>query len=320
MRSFTAAMLAVAVLSSAAGTAFAADVEKKSDAADKPADKPADKATDKATTTTTTTSAGATGTAAATTTETTTATATSTEAATAPTSIPADSVDKNDAREIPGQTYYFVGLRYRHTILPKFLLNLFVDGGPTAVSIPSFGVEAGMRKDGFDVIGALTYSDYSTDRFPFKGKSEADTAYELVTSNLKLINATVDFLWSVDFSTKVAFQYGVTAGVAVVLGDLKRTQAKPASGNAPGDPYSYVPCSGVRDPQAPAYCDDSNNHYGDYAESSWFNGGKKPNFYAVFGPMFSLRYKPVHQFVARVDVGFNIFTGFFFGPALNYGF
>lgn len=236
------------------------------------------------------------------------------------TTVTADApTSSSDPREVEGKTYYFVGARYRHTFLPKWMLNLFVDGGPSVVSIPSFGVEGGFRKDGFDIIGAISYADYSMSEFPFKGKSEADTAYEAVKSNLKLINLSADFLWGTDFSPKFAFQYGVTAGLAIVLGDLHRNQIKPASGSAPGDPNSYVHCNGPKDPGSGGYCDDSNDHYGDYTDSSWFNGGKKPNLYPIFGPMIAFRYKPAKQFVARLDGGFNLFSGFFFGLGLSYG-
>lgn len=275
----------------------------------KPDDKkPADSTDASATTTTTATETASGG-----------AEVSTSEAAPAPSSLPAEKMDSSDPHEIPGKTYYFVGLRYINTILPKFMLNLFVDGGPKTVDIHTFGVEGGMRKDGFDIIGAITYSSYAMDPFPFKGKSEADTAYEIVTSNLKLINFTVDFLWSAGDHPSYQFQYGVTTGLALVLGDLGRVQGKPPTGSAPGDPYTYVPCAGQNDPQAPTYCDTSNNHYGDYKEPSWFNGGSKPNIYAVFGPQIGFRWKPVKQFVARITAGFNIFTGFFFGIAGNYG-
>ena len=257
-----------------------------------------------------------------------TTTTDSTTAASTTTTAPATSAststngDKpastSDPVEVEGQTYYFIGARYRHTFLPKWMLNLFVDGGPSVVSIPSFGVEGGFRKDGFDIIGAITYADYGMPTFPFKGKSEADTAYERVTSNLKLINLSVDFLWGTDFSPKFSFQYGATAGLAIVLGDLHRNQAKPPTGTSPSDPNGYVDCPPEERGKS-AYCDDSNDHYGNYTDASWFNGGKKPNLYPIFGPMIAFRYKPVKQFVARLDGGFNLFSGFFFGLGLSYG-
>jgi len=235
-------------------------------------------------------------------------------------------VDPSDPTEDPSKTYYFIGLRYRHTFLPKWMLNLFVAGGPTVVSIPSFGLEGGMRKDGFDTIVSLTYADWSMKPFPFKGLDEDDTAYEIVKSDLKLYNIAVDLLWSTDFNKMFAFTYGATAGISIVTGDLARTQARPPGGDnkaLAGDAYEYVPCeanaAGTGPATKGAYCDGSNDHYGDYKDKSWFNGGKKPNLYAIFGPQLGFRFKPVKQFVARADVGFNIFAGFFFGVGLQYG-
>jgi hypothetical protein len=241
-------------------------------------------------------------------------------------------LDANDPTEDPSKTYYFVGLRYRHSILPKFMLNLFVAGGPKAVSIPSFGLEGGMRKDGFETLLSLTYADWGMDPFPFKGLDEDDTAYEIVKSDLKLYNVAVDLLWSTDFNKMFSFLYGATAGISIVTGDLYRAQAMPAGGDnkaLAGDPYTYVPCPANAAGNGPAakgaYCDASNDHYGDpanksgYSDKSWFNGGKKPNLYAIFGPQIGFRFKPVKQFVARVDVGWNIFIGPFFGLGLQYG-
>ncbi len=241
-------------------------------------------------------------------------------------------IDPNDPKEDPSKTYYFVGLRYRHTFLPKWMLNLFVSGGPSVVSIPAFGLEGSMRKDGFDTTLSLTYADWSMKAFPFKGLDEADTAFEIVKSDLKLYNIAVDLLWSTDLNNMFSFVYGATAGISVVTGDLYRSQARPSGGDneaLKGDPETYVPCDANAAGTGPAtpgkYCDSSNDHYGDpanskgYNDKSWFNGGKKPNLYAIFGPQLGFRIKPVKQFVARVDIGFNIFAGFFFGAGLQYG-
>ena len=37
--------------------------------------------------------------------------------------------DSSDTRELPGQKYQFIGLRYRGTIIPQFFESLFVDDG-----------------------------------------------------------------------------------------------------------------------------------------------------------------------------------------------
>jgi hypothetical protein len=231
-----------------------------------------------------------------------------------------DKLSDSSAAELDGKDYYFVGLRYRHTILPKFLINLFADGGPSVVSVPGFGIEASKRRDGFEMVGALTYVDYSMNPFPFKGKNEADYAYEIVESKLKMINATADFLWSSKLSgDNLQFLYGLTAGIGLVWGDLYRTQAKPANGgSAPGDPNTYVPCQ-TSEKGSTLYCSGDNNHYPGYSEPSWAGGGYRPIIYPTFGMQLGLRWKPIKQVVGRLDVGYNLFSGFFFGLGVDYG-
>ncbi len=230
--------------------------------------------------------------------------------------------DPNGAYEAEGKDYYFVGLRYRHTILPKFLINLFVDGGPSVVSIPGFGIEASKRRDGFEMIGALTYQNWGMDPFPFKGKNESDYAYEIAQSQIKMLNATADFLWSSKLSgQELQFQYGLTAGIGVVWGDLIHQQARPANGgDSPGNPSTYVPCQGPGDAGSNSYCNPNDNQrWAGYKEPSWAGGGYKPIIYPTFGLQLGLRWKPVKQFVGRLDVGYNLFSGFFFGVGADYG-
>jgi hypothetical protein len=233
-----------------------------------------------------------------------------------------EKISSSDPREETGKTYYFVGLRYRQTFLPKFMLGLFVAGGPSTVSIPSFGIEGTMRKDGFDTTLHLTYADWGMEPFPFKGKDEANTAWEIVESRLKLINLGVDLLWGTDFSKMFSFQYGITAGISAVIGDLARVQGRPKAGTTDdSNPDNIEKCPGANGKPTvrSAYCAEDNDHYGDYTEKSWFNGGKKPNLYASFGPQLGFRFKPVKQFMARVFFGWDLFSGPFFGLNGNYG-
>jgi len=243
------------------------------------------------------------------------------EAAAKPAKPEEEKLAPNDAKELPGKTYYFIGARWRQTLLPSFMINLFVAGGPPAVWIPSFGVEGTMRRDGFDTTLYLTYADWSMDAFAFKGKDEANTAWEIVNSRLKLINIGVDLLWGADFNKNFSFQYGITTGIAIVLGDLARVQGKPKAGGNPDNPDDIEPCPSVLTGPTPGYqyCTSDNNHYGDYTEPSWFNGGKKPNVYASFGPQIGMRFKPGKPFMARLNVGWDIFQGPFFGLNGSYG-
>ncbi len=234
------------------------------------------------------------------------------------------SLSPNSAHEEEGKDYYFIGLRYRHTLLPQFLLNMFVDGGPSVVSIPGIGLEVSKRRDGFELVGALTYQNWGMSAFPFKGKSESDYAWETVQSKLQMINATADFLWSTKINgDEVEFLYGVTAGIAFVWGDLLHAQSHPPNGTSPGKPSSYVACQpsdATSGPWAGNYCNAAdNNRWAGYVEPSWANGGYRPMLWPTFGPQLGLRIKPTKQFVARVDLGVNVFSGIFLGIGADYG-
>ena len=53
----------------------------------------------------------------------------------------------------------------------------------------------------------------------------------------------------------------------------------------------------------------------------WFNGGSVPNLYFRFAvPNIALRIKPISQLLIRIDGGFDLFSGFFTGGSISYGF
>jgi hypothetical protein len=217
--------------------------------------------------------------------------------------------------ELPGKTYMFVGARYRAIILPKFMMNLFGDGGKT-VLVNGFGPEFAFRKNAFEYNLSIWYAGYGMDDTPFKSKTDGVNAWELVSSHLKSIFITSDFLWSQDFSPEFALNYGMGGGFGIIFGDLNRIQAKPGSAAADGNTGAgFVRCTGPGDT---AYCDNSNNHYANYTEPSWANGGSKPILFPWFVLQTGLRYKPHKNFAARLDAGFGT-SGFFLGLGLDYG-
>ncbi len=227
----------------------------------------------------------------------------------------ADAEAGNSPIELPGKSYQFVGLRYRGIIVPKFMMNLFGDGGET-VYVNAFGPEFAIRKDGFEYNFSLWYADYGMDPTPFKAKDDPVEAWEIVESKIKVLYLTADFLWSNEFTPEFALNYGMGAGLGIVFGDLIREQAMPPpGGNAASDPYDWEPCPAKF---AHPYCDDDNDHYNGYTEPSWASGGSKPIVFPWFAIQTGLRYKPHKNFVARLDVGFGT-SGFFFGIGADYG-
>jgi hypothetical protein len=218
--------------------------------------------------------------------------------------------DPNSPVEKPDTTYYFIGARFREVIVPKFYMQIFGSGG-TTVGVPAFGPELTIRKNGFEYVMSAMYASYAIDPTPFKAKTDPNDAWEIVETNIKTIYFMSDFLWS-------AFTYGGGFGLGIVFGDIHRQQAYPPAGADPNDPYSYVPCTGPLVPN-PMYCGKDNDHYGDYTEPSWANGGSKPLLFPWLAVQTGFRFKPTKQFMARVDIGWNIMNGPFFGLALNYG-
>ena len=216
--------------------------------------------------------------------------------------------------EKKGESYMFVGLRYRGIIVPQFMINMFGEGGD-GVYVNAFGPEFSIRRDNFEYNFSIWYADYGMDPTTFKAKDDPIDAWEIVESDLKVIYLTADFLWSTDLNPQFAINYGMGAGIGFVFGDLYRQQATPPGGNPNVPPEDWVACPG---PNQAIYCGDDNDHYGDYTEDSWASGGSKPILFPWFALQTGLRYKPHKNFVTRLDLGFGT-SGFFFGLGADYG-
>jgi hypothetical protein len=116
-------------------------------------------------------------------------------------------------KEDPAKKYYFVGLRYRGTVIPKFLLNLFVNDGATIFS-NTIGAELDMRQDSKSLIPWIAYTSYSTGDMLFlqKGKDPTDPdQYSVVNSGLGAIYLGIDELWSMPIANHLDFEYGFGA-------------------------------------------------------------------------------------------------------------
>jgi len=228
----------------------------------------------------------------------------------------ADAEAGGSAVELPGKTYRAVGLRYRAVIVPKFMMNLFGDGGRTVLA-NGFGPEFTIRKDAFEYDFSAWYTSYAMDPTPFKASSDGAEAWEIVESHIKVLYVTADFLWSHDIAPEFAFNYGLGAGIGFVWGDLFRTQAYPGTGANNSTGAGYKPCIAAGNPD-PNFCGTDNNHYAGYTEPSWSNGGSKPIVFPWLVLQTGVRWKPHKNFIARLDAGFGT-SGFFLGLGADYG-
>jgi len=187
------------------------------------------------------------------------------------------------------------------------------DGGKSIVS-PSVGLELATRHKDFEVDTWISYSSIAMGDVALKSKSDPNSAYEIVNSSMKMLSVGADFLWSTAMNEQLAFTYGGGVGLGLVFGDLKRNQAY--STGDPNDPSSYTKCPA---PSYSAACGTDNNHYGNYSESNWINGGSKPVIFPWIAlPQIGLRYQPSPKFAARLDTGLSFPGPFFVGLSGYY--
>lgn len=222
-----------------------------------------------------------------------------------------------DAEDVGGKS---IGARFRYVVIPKFVLNLFADGG-ASIDAPMFGLEYASRAGSFEVVFSAMYGAYSMPQTPLKSKGEIIEGWEFVTVDMKALYFTSSFLWSAPFSKSdptFQFLYGAETGLGLMFGHIFHAQAMPANPKStlPPTEAPWVPCPGVG---AHPYCGDENEHFGNYDEPSWFNGGAKP----VVLPWLSLNtgilVRPSPKFSARLDLGYNLFNGPFVGVAGDFG-
>jgi hypothetical protein len=235
-----------------------------------------------------------------------------------------------DVTEKSGQHYIFIGLRYRGDVVPAFMEHLFVSGGKTFYS-NMIGVEADIRKDNFSLIPAISYATYGTGGgvlFLQKGKDDTDPGnWSEINSSMKALYFSADLMWSTKVHRNIDFEYGAGFGVGVMFGSLIDNWVTPDP-NGPlktnTGPYpSYSACQTTTQGPGCATADHQNAtiaKVANYTEPSWINGGSKPNFWLWLSvPQIGLRFKPIKSMEARLQTGFSIATGFWFGLSADYG-
>jgi hypothetical protein len=246
-----------------------------------------------------------------------------------PAAAPPESAEApiTDVFEKDAKTYYFVGVRYRGTIIPKFMMNLFVNEGATVYS-NTIGLEMDIRRDDFSMIPWIVYTSYATGDILFWQKNQPETAgyFSDVKSNLQAVYVGADLLWSKRISNHFTFEYGAGFGLGFLFGNLYNDWVNddPNGTLVSSDGHHYTACAAA-DNGATSGCN-PNNHtnktpvkVGGYVEPNWFGGGSVPVVFPHIAiPELGIRYKPIKQLETRLVIGFSL-TGFFFGLSGDYG-
>jgi hypothetical protein len=255
--------------------------------------------------------------------------------------------ETTDPYEDPKQRYLFFGGGWRFSRVPSWMLGAYgVEAGPAVGTVASFQGELAYRKNGFQVLTAVGYTKLDFDGpFQLKGDPLEDT--EWLDAKFKFLNVTATITWSTSFTDWFQLEYGLEAGLGFLFGDLIRNEAYQRANGSWGkcETWASQARTGVLfNPDFPEpsreqvrYCDppdgpknqpppptnssdDIGAHYGVKAQRGLFNKGI-PNVVPILGPRLSLRFKPIHQVVLRVDVPLPIIPfGFVGGVSAQYGF
>lgn len=243
--------------------------------------------------------------------------------------------ESTDPYEDPKKSYFFAGAAWRYVILPKFVLNWFLDEAPRITSTGSFFGEFGYRKNGFQVVAQVGWMKWNF-AGPFRKAGDPVEDTEWVNGKFNFLQGTATVTWSTSFTDWFAIEYGVEGGIAGVVGDLTRSEAYHKSN---GD-WAACPTFAA-DPSWPAnvergldsavFCEppttpptdaanETGAHYNVKTPKGIANEGI-PRVVPILGPRVALRFKPIHQLVLRVDVPLPLFPyGFVGGLSAQFGF
>ncbi|MGH7281293.1 MAG: hypothetical protein ACRELY_07210, partial [Polyangiaceae bacterium] len=211
-------------------------------------------------------------------------------------------------------------------LMPKFLLNAFIDEGRTVYQ-NNAGIQLDIRKDNFSIIPGLNFAEYGFGDTLFfqKGKDPNDASYwSNINSSLKEIYLSVDLLWSLKVNRYVDFEYGAGFGLGFLFGTLETSwvYANPNGQYISDEGRRFSPCLTENDDPACTRASHQNadvakvNHY---HESLWSGGGSVPNIIPhIYFPELGMRIKPVREIETRIGVGFSL-SGFYFGVSGDYG-
>ncbi|NOY91701.1 MAG: hypothetical protein GXP55_10915 [Deltaproteobacteria bacterium] len=269
-------------------------------------------------------------------------------------------VDPTDPHEEDSKDYYFLGAFYRHSFIPSFMIDLFTQEATRArnpgfgleftMRKAGFSIITSLFYQRFAVDGPFLANGDPPAQVEF---IESDL-FTVMGGVDFMWSTPINDMFSFEYGMGVGL--GVVGGDLVRTEAYPDDGPGSVDGFSPcvgpGTGPGAAPNGGVQ-PGSPAsaggggYCDapSGSTQSVDYTDRDggrhtvrtnidgqrgaqyhikarrWTNGGSVPNvWFRLSLPHIALRFKPIHQFQMRVDGGFDIFSGFFVGGALAYGF
>jgi hypothetical protein len=150
--------------------------------------------------------------------------------------VPAAALAEDAGVTRPADLSYGVSLGLRWITVPAWTLDLF---SKKNVPLSSWGTTVSFfrRKENFDLIGSLTYTNASPPDGNWLGKDKlaaADTDF-VQFRGLALYALDVSFVWHTMFNNWFGVHYGAGVGVAIVGGQILRTSSTGCTDENAGD-------------------------------------------------------------------------------------
>lgn len=215
---------------------------------------------------------------------------------------------------------WFVGAHGRLNWVPPFFQEIFLDEAPAVVA-PGFNLVGTYRsQSGLSVVFGLGYISYAVEG-PYRDKGDPPEDTEYIDGNLGLAALNASLLWSTQFESWLALEYGFGIDLGIVTGELVRTEAWDDNGEwRPCDGPIYNPmdpniryCSPTRSGQPTDPYDERGEHYNVVEE-------RVPPVMAFPSiPHLALRFEPDPHVALKLELAYGI-VQFWFGLSAHYGF
>jgi hypothetical protein len=147
-----------------------------------------------------------------------------------------DDDDIDDAPKAPKvldeakpKTTYGVGIRLRQVVVPKGMIELFVERAESGSSHTGFGLELIRRKANLEISLGFEYESLSGESGFWIDKGEQipqDDPDWVEFDNFGWITTEVNFIWHTPLHEKVHLRYGAGLGLGIIRGDVLQTDAQ----------------------------------------------------------------------------------------------
>ena len=226
---------------------------------------------------------------------------------------------------------WFVGAYYRHTWVPKFVLEPFFERAAGILN-EGFGLSARLaRRSGATPQFGIGFNPYDF-RGAFNARDASVESTEYVTSTLGLWHVSASVLWPIQMHRTLTLEIGLGVDLGILTGNVRRSEAYPADD-------AFRPCKAALDPATKSKNRDAAGERIAYCEQPFDRNGKPidtdranvsgaqydvketrvpPVMLVPMLPHLALRFVPIRRVSISVEAAFGI-AQFWIGTSIHAG-